>query len=212
MGKHWVYILKSRDHEGDLALYVGETVRLYSRLNEHLSGRGGVNSKILCESGNIELVGLYNVFQNDAFENHHDDVISKLSKQINDPFSWTFQFKRWQEQKDDNYDFLMIENLITEMCIHLKKETWVDVKGGKYTKDACYKNAKIPSRDYRPVCKCGYPAEVFLSKTNEIWFKCSNANASWVKFVHPYFYVPEPCDFFQKYMNDHEFRMRHKID
>lgn len=104
----------------------------------------------------------------------------------------------------------MIENVITEMCIHLKKETWVDVKGGKYTKDTCYKNAKIPSRDYRPVCKCGYPAEVFLSKTNEIWFKCSNANASWVEFVHPYFYVPEPCDFFQKYMNDHEFRMRHK--
>lgn len=87
------------------------------------------------------------------------------------------------------------------------------VSGGKYTKDNIYVDFKKINKDEvidRPICKCGFPSEVFLSKKNEIWFKCAVANASWVDYDNPCFSVAEPCDFIQKYIEDKEFQEKYR--
>ena len=126
-------------------------------------------------------------------------------------------FKNWKDTQegiackyDNDIDYLTIENLITEMCIYLNKSNDIDVKGGKHTNASTYKQTVNACAKHRPICKCGYPAEVFLSKTNEIWFKCAIANATFVEFNHDSFSVAEPCNFLQKYSDD--IHLRHKFD
>lgn len=208
MGKHWVYILKNDAHEEeDETLYIGETVRLYRRFEEHLNGRGGMNTSHFGNYGSVQLVGLYNVANNDAFEEYHSRV--PTFEEWNSIWDLKWKYKNWRDKQDSNeYDFLMVENLITEMCIYLNKNNDIDVKGGKYTKEATYKQKIKAYPKHRPTCKCGYPAEVFLSKKDEIWFKCAVANATWVEYESECFSVAEPCDFLQKYTDDMELRQK----
>ena len=63
MGKKWVYVLKNTDNEYN-DIYVGETLRLFRRFNEHLEGYGAKNTS---EFQNVELIGLYDVIQNNIF-------------------------------------------------------------------------------------------------------------------------------------------------
>lgn len=209
MGKHWVYILIN---EEDKAIYVGETNRLYKRIDEHMNGRGCKNTKYF---GDVQLVGLYNIAHNDAFEEYHSKL--EVFEEWYSIWDLKWKFKDWRKRVEENniiykqnYDYLMIENLITEMCIYLNKNNYTDVKGGKYTKKACYKNDIQSYPEHRPTCKCGYPAEVFLSQKDEIWFKCAIENAGWVEYKNFGFSVAEPCNFFQKYNGD--FKLRQKFE
>ena len=208
MGKHWVYILVNEAwEEEDETIYVGETTRLYRRFNEHLHGRGGINTAHFGNYGSVRLVGLYNVASNDAFEEYHSRV--QTFEEWNSIWDLKWKFKDWRDKEEsEDYNYLMIENLITEMCIYLNKHNEVDVKGGKYTKNASYKNKVTSYPSHRPTCNCGYPAEVFLSKKDEIWFKCAVANATWIEFENPYFSVAEPCEFLQKYSDDMNLRQK----
>lgn len=215
MGKHWVYILINQAwEEEDETIYVGETVRLYRRFDEHMNGRGCKNTQHFGNYGSVRLVGLYNVAHNDAFEDYHSRV--ETFEEWNSIWDLKWKFKDWRKRVDQNNlgdkqdcDYLMVENLITEMCIYLHKDCDIDVKGGKYTKDVTYKHKLNTYPKHRPTCKCGYPAEVFLSKKDEIWFKCAVANATWVEYENEYFSVAEPCDFLQKY--DKDMKLRHKL-
>jgi predicted GIY-YIG superfamily endonuclease len=214
MGKHWVYILVNEAwEEEDETIYVGETMRLYRRFDEHLNGRGCKNTQHFGNYGSVRLVGLYNVSQNDAFEEYHSRV--ETFEEWYSVWDLKWKFKHWRERVEQNglsdkqeCDFLMIENLITEMCIYLHKDCDIDVKGGKYTKEACYKDQMKSYPTHRPICHCGYPAEVFLSKKNEVWFKCAVANATWVEYENDCFCVAEPCSFLQKYDGDMKLRQK----
>jgi predicted GIY-YIG superfamily endonuclease len=55
MGKKWVYVLKNTDNEYN-DIYIGETIRLFRRFNEHLEGRGGKNTS---DFQNVELIGYF---------------------------------------------------------------------------------------------------------------------------------------------------------
>jgi len=89
--------------------------------------------------------------------------------------------------------------MITEYCAFLSQD--YIVSGGKYTKSNQTVNVNQVKFD-RPVCHCNMPCDVFLSKKNEVWFKCALSNASWIEYHHPFFSVDEPCDFLQKYLGD----------
>jgi hypothetical protein len=198
MGKHWVYIIKN-DGDEYKDIYIGETTRLYRRMNEHCSGNGAKNTSYF---DRVELVGLYNVSCNSVFEEYNRHL--ETFEEWNSIWDLEFTIKKLQYKIDnDEPDFLMIENLITEMCIYIKKEADdTFVKGGKYTKDKCYRNDIKTIKNHRPFCKCGYPAEVFLSQKDEFWFKCGVANASWVEFENDSFIKTKKCDFISKYTSD----------
>jgi len=53
------------------------------------------------------------------------------------------------------------------------------------------------------------PSEVFLSKKNEVWFKCAVSNTNWLDYHDRLFTISEPCDFIQKYIGDIELRQKY---
>ena len=172
-------------------------------MNEHCSGNGAKNTSFF---DTIELVGLYNISCNAVFEEYNRKL--ETYEEWNSIWDFEFTIDKLQYQIDnDEHDFLMVENLIIEMCIYnTKDKDDTFVKGGKYTKDKCYRDDIKSIKTHRPFCKCGYPAEVFLSQKNEFWFKCAVANASWVEFENNGFYKSEKCDFISKYNGDRTLR------
>jgi len=78
MGKKWVYVLKNTNNEYNY-IYVGETLRLFRRFNEHLEGYGSKNTS---EFQNVELIGIYDVIQNNIFIEYHswNNLDQKLSE------------------------------------------------------------------------------------------------------------------------------------
>lgn len=217
MGKHWVYVLKYYDideeyNENTVALYIGETTRLYRRFNEHINGNGSKNTKCFRNyNDTIQLVGLYDVSNNLEFiEYNHVILVCHDEHSIMD-FESLSKLWRWRVKNQSEYhDFLQVENCITEMCLTINKNNSIDVKGGKYTKEKSYKNITLPTYD-RPLCKCGYPGEVFLSKKNEVWFKCAVANTKWLEYNDQRFTIAEPCNYIEKYMGDVELREKFRM-
>ena len=55
---HWVYVLECEDDY----IYVGETTRLFSRFQEHITHHGGKNTRSHTPQ---KLIGLYKVNDND---------------------------------------------------------------------------------------------------------------------------------------------------
>jgi hypothetical protein len=215
MGKHWVYVLKyyyidDEYKERIHGLYIGETTRLYRRFNEHIHGNGGKNTKYFGDTTDrIQLVGLYDVSNNCEYEKYKYVISTFYDYYSIMQFEELVKQWRWRTQNEsEEHDFLMIENCITEMCITLNKNTNVVVKGGKYTKDRSYKEMTFPTYE-RPLCKCGYPSEVFLSKKSEVWFKCAVSNTNWLDYHDRLFTISEPCDFIQKYIGDIELRQKY---
>lgn len=202
MGKHWIYVIRSEEFEEDEeTIYIGQTRRLYRRFFEHMNGKGSVNTSSF-ES--TRLIGIYNVIENEAFEQYHSNIARyNESHDFNKPI-WDFrwEFKTWRNRHESE-DFLEIENLFTEMYLYLHKHRSVNVKGGKYTRNIDYKQMINSFPSHRPLCDCGLPAEVFLSNQDKVFFKCCISNGNWIDLGSDYFSVDEPCNFIQQYDDKH---------
>jgi len=218
MSKHWVYVLKNvNEYSSDEELqtngiksycdyYIGETTRLYRRWSEHLSGNGAINTHYF---DNVVLIGLYNIKENLAFADYDKQV-----KYYNDFEINNFTYQNWNDRDINDGENLEIENIITEIFILNSNENYNNIKGGKYTKELSENtyNNLLKNKNYiidRPNCKCGYPCEVFLSKKNDIWFKCPISNTDWIKFKHPNFEIADNCDFIQKYKKDEIYKHKY---
>jgi predicted GIY-YIG superfamily endonuclease len=104
-------------------VYVGETTKLYSRWSQHVKGTG---SQCTRQFEPINILGLYNISKNIAFENYrNDNNMRKLLK--------TFDMQ-WQDMYANEKTNLDVENYITECIMKNKCEDWWTVRGGKYTK------------------------------------------------------------------------------
>jgi predicted GIY-YIG superfamily endonuclease len=198
MGKKWVYVLKNSNNE-NIDIYVGETVRLFRRFNEHLEGYGAKNTSDFQE---VDLIGLYDVIQNNIFISYHSQIKMGHIEELNN-----FTFDNIKNEINNN-DIektlsLFLENRITErfMVLYKNNENY-NIAGGKYTKGNYINNINEADIIDRPLCKCNLPCEVFLSKKNDFWFKCPLTNTEWIDFSHDNLNIPEPCDFFEKYMDD----------
>lgn len=198
MGKKWVYVIKNIDDEYN-DIYVGETLRLFRRFNEHLQGYGAKNTS---DFQDVYLIGLYDVIQNNIFIKYHTEIKLGYLEELNN-----FTFDNIKDEINDN-DIgktlsLFLENRITARFMHIHKNNDnYNIRGGKYTKDNYIKNFNDKDIIDRPLCKCNLPCEVFLSKKNDFWFKCPLTNTEWIEFSHDNLNIPESCDFFEKYMDD----------
>lgn len=218
---HWVYVLECMDDY----IYVGETVRLFRRFNEHLKSRGGSNT---LKHKPYKLIGLYKVNDNYSFMKYRNTV---LKGEYN-----KFILDNWENDGDN----LLIENHITERYLYERRdndyynggEEWYKVRGGKYTKEILddivmmYKwaseqddriyNATNPTEKMsiesivdRPLCNCGYPSEVKLSKDKNIYFVCSLKNV-WNGFCSN-LQIDKPCEFWQLYTEDRSVKSQYDI-
>lgn len=207
---HWVYIIECEDNY----IYVGETTRLYRRMNEHQSGGGSVNTGR--HKPNF-LVGLYKVADNESFFDY------RLS--INSGYYDRDIIDTWG---DNDSSYLDVENHFTELLMRLRSKEnnhnfmfddgeWWKVRGGKYTKPI-FPGTKSPIIDIkddflidRPCCHCQYPAEVKISRDkNCIYFVCALKNA-WKDFSPGLDYA-EPCDFYQVYKDDVYLKKQYEIN
>jgi predicted GIY-YIG superfamily endonuclease len=212
---HWVYVLECEDNH----IYVGETKQLYTRMKQHMTAKGALNTK---SHKPKRLIGLYKVNTNHAFMKYRQTT---LRGEYN-----RFILTEWNEDGDN----LLIENHITERLIHERRDAeWYKVRGGKYTRKdlevltheyagmatttGFTVHAKIPICDIsteqivdRPLCKCGMPSEVNLSKdTTKIYFTCALSNI-W-KDLAIYIPVNKTCDFWQLYTEDISVKLNYKI-
>jgi predicted GIY-YIG superfamily endonuclease len=211
---HWVYVLEC---ENDF-IYVGETVKLFRRHRQHITGRGGSNTQ---NHKPLRLIGLYKVNDNHSFMRYRNTI---RAGEFN-PFLLTDQ---WNNEGDN----LLIENHITERFFYERRANtkygtgneWYKVRGGKYTrkdldeladtyrwaseKEGRMCHARNPIADLsvdtivdRPLCKCGCPSEVKLSKDKtKVFFVCALKNV-WDGFCSDLSVAPL-CDFWAMYTED----------
>jgi hypothetical protein len=174
---HWVYVLQSEERD----IYVGETVRLFRRWNEHQTGRGGINTS---NGDYTTIIGLYSVVNNRSFKRFlEDDEVWRCERYWNDEV--------------DKQDALDIENFITERYLTDRGITNYSIRGGKYTtEDRCenfWFGGGTCKKD-RPLCKCGYPCEVKIKNDKtKIYFVCPVPD--WIEG----FTIPEKCNFWEEY-------------
>jgi len=198
---HWVYIVECTDQ----FIYVGETPHLFKQLTQLMKGRG---AKYIP----IKLLALYKVNENQSFYQYnsaikHDGSVEKV---MNEWGSWG--------------DHFFIENNMTERLFYERRNNqeygtgkeWYRVHGGKYTKESLdimvegYKYASESNTYFiagnpiaekeeedlvdRPLCHCGMPCEVKLSKDkSQIEYECSLKNV-WDN-VSRMIKVDKPCTF-----------------
>jgi hypothetical protein len=210
---HWVYVLECEDDY----IYVGETESLLRRLREHLNHRGGANT---FKHTPLRLIGLYKVNENTSFMEYRTAVLSGDYNR--------FLLETWGENGDN---LLIENHITERFFYDRRDNTsygggleWYKVRGGKYTRGnldetvAMYKLASekegrtcfsrnpidtllVETIVDRPLCKCGNPSEVSLSKDkSKIYFVCA------LKYVWPAVYsiidTCTPCDFWQPYSED----------
>ena len=184
---HWVYVLKCADN----IIYVGETKRLYRRLNEHCNKDSGS-----CTTHDFypqSLICLYKV---------EDDCST-----IND-YNWDFE--------DEKMWALSLENNITEMCMQSMGPYWKNVYGGKY--HTGFRPDKNPSKDClfkRPFCNCKRPADIKEWNGKKYW-RCAKKNI-WDKLKDyvlndlAFSYQNDACNFYSDYIPDSNFKCENLI-
>jgi predicted GIY-YIG superfamily endonuclease len=183
---HWVYVVECTDQ----CIYVGETPHPFKEFTQLMKGRKTPNAHVP-----ITLLALYKVNENQSFYQYnsavqHDDSVEKT---IQEWGSWG--------------DHFFIENNMTERLFYERRHNhaygmgkeWYRVHGGKYTKESLdsivegYKQASESNTAFvgenpiagkkeedmvdRPLCHCGMPCEVKLSKDkSQIEYECSLKN------------------------------------
>lgn len=189
---HWVYALKSSSTG---AIYVGETVRLYRRWNEHLTGRGGVTTS---RDHYDTLVGLYNVAHNWSFLTYRPEMLAG---------NYNYRCAYYWDEEREKSEACLVENHITERYrFEYKSKNWWNVRGGKY----CL-HYEIPTFSTtvidRPLCKCGYPCEVQLKNDqSKLYFTCPVPD--WVTFDNVD--VPTKCSFWEEFIPYRELKDAHR--
>ena len=214
MPRHWIYALACEDDR----MYVGETTRLFRRLDEHSTTNGGANTSAFSPH---TIVGLYDVGKNQSFISYDEWVRREMYNiyELGDTFDHRgFFFRRRDVERrwgDDASDYLDIENAITERYMIGRGEEWWKVRGGRHCRvmdewGCWFGNATNPCAKMdglcktklleRPLCDCGFVADIFKTKTHDLFYRCP------IKNIWDPFYdgldVPEPCKFWRRYAKD----------
>lgn len=212
---HWIYIVECNDK----FIYVGETINLYKRLSQHIRGLGGKNTHAHVPR---KLIGLYKLNENQSFYKYNSAV---KNGSLNNIQTTIDEWGTWGDNLFIENRFT--ERLFYERRINNEYGTgneWYRVRGGKYTrdslddtmyfaKDMCERPNripgtirmttpidKIPEQEIvdRPLCDCGMPCEVKLSKDKtKIYFVCSLKNV-WSDFFKG-IEVGKSCNFWKIY-------------
>jgi len=199
---HWIYILKCQNDY----YYVGETKRLYRRFWEHNEGKGGLNTSIYIPES---IVAIYKVSILGKFLEYNNRVINNICNiYFNRNNKLLEEFNNLDEEYDDEYDHLFIENNITECLMLNNKGNWKKIRGGKYTRfDVEY---SLPINEYiknLPLCHCGLPCDINKNEQhNYLYFRCAKKNM-WSDIKEKFDIQNEPCQYFMKYTKDIEYKI-----
>ena len=186
----WVYVLIC---EGGF-IYVGETERLYRRLNEHCNKQNGAST---IKSPIQSLIALYKV-----------EGEFKLIDKKSDPIQHDMYSKGYL--KPSKTSALQLENNITEMCMQSMGPYWKKVFGGKYHDG--FRPTLNPSKDCefnRPFCDCKLPADIKEYYGNTYW-RCAKKNI-WDKLkiylLHDlnFDYLENCCSFYKEFKEGEKF-------
>jgi len=223
---HWVYVLECDDN----IIYVGETIHLNTRFIEHLTGKGGGTTSKYKPN---KLIGLYRVNENHSFIKYKNTIkIGEYNPFLLDDWNNIGNHLLIENHITERYLWERRDNHEYGTGIE-----WYKVRGGKYTyksldetlhiaKEWCsrpncikssYRCSSSELRSLkeeevidRPLCKCGYPSEVNLSKDKtKIYFVCALKNV-WEGFC-PYIRVATPCDFQQFYTDDKDMKAQYEV-
>jgi len=210
---HWIYIILCNDD----FIYVGETINIYRRLKEHIRGKGGKNTHLHIPK---KLIGLYKVNDNQSFYQYKSAINfgtpDNVQRAIDEWGTWGDNL--WMENR-------FTERLFYERKNNHEYGTgneWYRIRGGKYTRDNLDDSMRYakelcerPNRIIgslrmttpvdsmteeeivdRPLCNCGMPCDVKLSKDKKvIYFVCSLKNI-WDNFMRV-IYIGTPCIYFK---------------
>ena len=123
----WVYILKCSDEH----YYVGETTRLYRRFWEHYQGIGGINTSTYIPEG---IIAIYKISTLGKFFEYNNIVMNNISNIYFNKFNTLLEeFNNSDEDDENEYDNLFVENNITECLMLNRIDNWQKIRGGKYT-------------------------------------------------------------------------------
>ena len=207
----WIYILECEDNH----YYVGETRKLYSRFWQHENGSGSVNTSIYPV---INIIAIYPLNKIGRFIEYNEKVNN------NDySLNYNIYFKRGRElyenfnnynnDNEDEYGFCQywVENNIVEKMMHIHKENWKNIRGGKYTRfDVDYKYPNNKNIEDLPSCKCGLPCDIRKDeKKNYLYFRCPKKNM-WDDIKDLFDIEEEPCDFFMRYNKDKYYKKKYE--
>jgi len=199
---YWIYILKCQNDY----YYVGETKRLYRRFWEHNKGSGGLNTSIYIPEGivaiyKVSILGKFLEYNNRVMNNMNNIYFNRNNKLLE-------EFNNLDEEDDDEYEHLFIENNITECLMLNNKGNWKKIRGGKYTRfDVEY---ALPINEYiknLPLCHCGLPCDIKKNEEhNYLYFRCTKKNM-WSDMKEEFDIQDEPCKYFMKYTKDIEYKI-----
>ena len=184
---HWVYIIRCDNN----VIYVGETKRLYRRLNEHCNKDSGSVTTHDCYPQS--LIGLYKV----------EDECSILND-----YNWDFE--------DEKMLALSLENTIAEMYMQAMGPKWENVYGGKY--HVGYRPENNPGKNLtfnRPYCNCKIPAHL-KNYNGKTYWRCAKKNIwdkleDYVLNTLDFSYQKDPCDFYKDYESNVKFTCENLI-
>jgi len=199
----WIYILNCSENY----YYVGETKRLFRRFIEHYKGKGGINTS---NNKPKQIVAIYKVVTLHKFIEYNSIIMNNICNiYFNRANTLLEEFNdEYEEDEEDEYDNLYVENNITECLMINKKENWKKVRGGKYTHlDINYNYPTNENIKNLPFCKCVLPCDIKKNEEhNYLFFRCSKKNM-WSKMKDEFKIEEEPCNFFMKYTKDIEYNI-----
>jgi hypothetical protein len=195
---YWIYILRCEDGY----YYVGQTSRLFRRFWEHDTGFGSINTNIY---KNQEIVAIYKANKICKFTEYIDCIETDNYNMLR---YFLKKFNQDYDEDYEDYDILEAENNIAERLM-LNKEDWFKIRGGKYIKFNV--DYKYPENIYLkdlPLCNCGLPCDIKKNEENDyLFFRCPKKNM-WKKFREIFNINEYPCEFFMKYTQDKNLRLK----
>lgn len=203
---HWIYLLQCENG----IKYVGETIRLYTRLTNHFQSNG---SKVTIENKPISVIGVYRLVTIKSFIDFNNYINGIHDKNVEIDYKHFFElrkkfnfkiYEKYNQKKIDGY--LKTESEIVECMLMHNPFDFNNIKGGKYTNKKC--NYKFPKRNDLldlPLCDCGLPCDIKINRRNVIYFRCPKLNL----FDHLKKTVPcdnKSCRYYKEYKKDQEIK------
>ena len=206
MPEHWVYLLKCENNR----YYVGETIRLKTRLSEHC-GESDNKSKFCYNYPPKYLFGFYKARYNEIYKDYSkilNNNINENDEEFEDDLHSIMQYYPNFNERFYRHHYkssaLELENEITLLKMKSLGRKWYRVRGGKYNKNYIEFNPSTDFKPTRPLCNCitRIPAEIKVNDNN-LYFRCVKKSMGWFEmdeFENEIYapFIDEPCDFYLK--------------
>jgi len=206
---HWIYILEC--HDG--YIYIGETTRLFTRMWEHSDGRGGLNTELHPPK---KILAIYKIDSLGKFLEYNDHVDKANKKELKYDMLLLRTIEDIEKNRTSEFDNLKLENYVVEYMMHINKDYWTIIRGGRYVKsDIEYSFPKNNILKDLPKCYCNLPCTIrYNTKKKTMFFICPVNN--FFSTMIEKFETEEielnlnECKFYSEYHKDRELKIEYE--